>query len=426
VLYKRGNMKIARVLAREILDSEGVPTVECEIGLDSGEAVVASVPSGTSCGKFEAYELRDGDAERYDGKGVLKAASNINDILAPLIVGRKPDLLSMDQEFISCDGTQRKTRLGGNAILALSIAVCKAQAKERGLEVYQFISQLTCSRLSMPLPFFNLVQGGAHAAVNIPFQEFMVVMRNASSLHVMLEDVAKISNALKSMMSSKNIVVSGGKEGGVSFELLQCSLGCEREILTMLLEACDRARVSSGEVGFALDCAATQFYDEKHNKYVLRAHSLTSGELISLYEDLVAHYPLVSIEDGLAEQDIAGWQDLTKRLGRQIQLVGDDLFVTNPERIKKGRAESIANTVLIKPNQIGTVSETLEAIKVAHDSGYKIIVSHRSGETLDTFIADLAVGVGASGVKFGAPVRGERVAKYNRLLALEAMIEDSF
>lgn len=417
-------MKITNVYARQILDSRATPTVECSLQLDHKVFVSASVPAGASVGKHEATELRDGDQSHYRGKGVLKVVSLLETDVAKRLVGRAPDVIAMDKELIDLDGTANKSNLGANTLLAASMAVIRAQAVVAGVELFKLINQLWgFENPKMPLCLFNVINGGMHAQSGLAFQEFMIVPQSLSYKQN-LEAVVIIYQDLKKRLDSLGLATSVGDEGGFAPRFDKKGLDKEKEALEFLrasIEAYQNVNTSI-DIGLALDVAATCLFDEKVGKYVIHGKSLSSLELVDLYYDLIQRYPIASIEDGLGEDDWDGWQQLTNRIGSSVQIVGDDLFTTNIDRIKQGVDKSAANAVLIKPNQIGTVTETIQAIQASKAAGFGVVISHRSGETNDSFIADLAVGSAAGQIKAGAPVRGERVAKYNRLLEIEARL----
>jgi enolase len=413
-------MNIKKIEAREILDSRGIPTIACTLLLDDGNRVVSSVPSGASVGKFEALELRDNDTKRYFGKGVLQAVEHIEKIIAPVLLQKYPDLVVMDKLLCDLDGTENKSRLGANAILAVSMAIARAQAIVENVEVYKLLGNIAgISPFQKPCCMFNILNGGVHADNMIAFQEFMIMPSSIYSFERQLEMSVIIYRQLKKLLKEKSFSVGVGDEGGFA-----PFLGNERDpghekVLNLLLQAVEKSGFVPGkDIMFCLDVAASEFYNESEKKYILADKRVNSDELISLYEKLIVDYPIYSIEDGLSQDDWDGWSVLTAKLGSKIQLVGDDIFVTNTNRIQKGIEYGVANAVLIKLNQIGTVTETLQAIKLCKDNGYKTIVSHRSGETIDSFIADLAVGTNAGQLKAGACARGERVVKYNRLLEI--------
>lgn len=410
-------MYISEIYAREILDSRGNPTVEVEVVLESGATGRAAVPSGASTGAFEAVELRDGDKGRYLGKGVLNAVKNVNEIIAPELEGLNVfDQVGIDTAMIELDGTDNKGKLGANAILGVSMAVARAAAEEVGLPLFQYLGGVNAKAL--PVPMMNILNGGEHADNNVDIQEFMVMPVGAKSFREALRMGAEVFHNLKSVLKGKGLNTAVGDEGGFA-----PNLGSNEEALQVIVEAIKQAGYKPGEeIGLALDVAATEIY--KDGKYVLKAEGkeLTSEEMVEFYADLVSKYPIVSIEDGLDEEDWNGWKLLTEKLGNKVQLVGDDLFVTNTERLKKGIQNDTANSILIKLNQIGTITETLDAIEMAKRAGYTAVISHRSGETEDCTIADLAVATNAGQIKTGAPSRTDRVVKYNQLLRIEEMI----
>ena len=405
---------INEIIAREILDSRGNPTVEVDIYLEDGSMGTAAVPSGASTGVHEAVELRDGDEGRYDGKGVLKAVDNVNCIIAPDIVGYDvTDQVGIDQAMIELDGTPNKGRLGANAILAVSIAAAKAAAAALGLPLYQYLGGVNSKVL--PAPMMNILNGGKHADDNLNIQEFMIMPVGASSFAEALRMGTEVYHRLKNVLKSKGLNTSVGDEGGFA-----PMLDANEEALELIVEAVRKAGYMPGEdIVLALDVAASEFY--KDGVYVFEAEekNRTSDEMIEYYAMLVDRYPIISIEDGLTEDDWEGWRKLTERLGKRVQIVGDDLFVTNTGRLSRGIRSGVANSILIKLNQIGTITETLDAIEMAKQAGYTAVVSHRSGETEDATIADLAVAVNAGQIKIGAPCRSDRLAKYNQLLRIE-------
>jgi enolase 1/2/3 len=405
---------ILDIIAREILDSRGNPTVEVEVLLESGAMGRASVPSGASCGRGEAHELRDGDKVRYGGKGVQLAIDKIHHEIFGAISGfESTDQRKIDQTLIDLDGTENKSRLGANAILGVSMAVLRASAEELGMPLYSMIGGINASRL--PVPMINILNGGEHAKNSIDFQEFMIVPHGAKSFSESIRMGTEVFHALRAQLIEKGEDTGIGDEGGFAPQLTT-----PEAALDFLMQAIEKAGYVPGDdVAIALDVAASEFY--RNGKYVLKGQGkeLTTSQLIDVYEKLIQNYPIVSIEDGLSEEDWDGWVELTARIGSKVQLVGDDLFVTNTQKITEGIEKNIANAVLIKLNQIGTVTETLEAIDLAHRNSYRTVISHRSGETEDTFIADLAVAVNAGQIKSGAPCRSERLAKYNQLLRIE-------
>jgi enolase len=406
--------KIARVHARQILDSRGQPTVEVEVELESGTVGRAAVPSGASTGAHEALELRDGDRGAYAGKGVLKAVANAEHEIAHVLVGRDAtDQATLDRLMIELDGTPTKARIGANAILGCSLAVAAAAANDAGLPLYRYIGGARAHKL--PVPLMNIINGGAHADNNVDLQEFMIVPVGAGSFAEALRAGAEVYQALKGVLRSRNLATSVGDEGGFA-----PSLGSNREALDVIVEAITAAGYAPGdEVALALDVAATEFFRDGAYHLEGEGRSLSPAEMVDFLEELSDVYPIVSIEDGMSEDDWDGWKALTDRLGDRVQLVGDDLFVTNPTRLRDGIDRGVGNAILIKLNQIGTLSETLAAIDMAAGAGYAAMISHRSGETEDTTIADLAVATGAGQIKTGAPARSERVAKYNQLIRIE-------
>ena len=408
---------IEAVGAREILDSRGNPTVEVEVALDDGTLARAAVPSGASTGQFEAVELRDG-GERYGGKGVQKAVTAVLDDIAPELVGYEAtEQRLLDQELIDLDGTPDKSRFGANAILGVSLAVARAAAESVGLPLFRYVGGPTAHLL--PVPMMNILNGGAHADSNVDVQEFMIAPIGAPTFADALRWGAETYQALKSVLKSKGLSTGLGDEGGFA-----PNLGANRDALDLMVEAVEKAGFSVGsDIGFALDVAASEFHAD--GGYRFEGTTRTADEMIGYYEELVGAYPIVSIEDPLDEEDWAGWARMTAVLGARVQLVGDDLFVTNPERLARGIAEQCANALLVKVNQIGTLSETLDAVTLAHRSGYRCMMSHRSGETEDTTIADLAVAVDCGQIKTGAPARSDRVAKYNQLLRIEEELDEA-
>ncbi len=413
-------MKIQSVRAREVLDSRGNPTVEVEVTLDSGVMGRAAVPSGASTGVREALELRDGDKARYLGKGVRKAVANVNGELATALTGREPDQRAIDRFMIELDGTPNKGRLGANAILGVSMALARAAAHAAGVPLYTQLSTLYGSaggRL-LPVPMMNILNGGAHADSSVDFQEFMVMPVGAASFADAVRAGAEIFHTLRGILKKQGHSTGVGDEGGFA-----PSLSSNKEALDFVLEAIVQAGYKpGGDVYIALDVAASELWNEAGKNYEFkksREKTRTADEMVALYEDWVRQYPIISIEDGLAEGDWDGWKTLTTALGGRIQIVGDDLFVTNPEILERGIALGVANAILVKLNQIGTVSETLNAVGMAEKAGYASVISHRSGETEDTTIADLAVATGAGQIKTGSASRTDRVAKYNQLLRIE-------
>jgi enolase len=406
---------ITGVYGREILDSRGNPTVEVEVQLESGAWGRAAVPSGASTGKREAVELRDGDAQRYGGKGVQQAVRNVEETIAPEVDGMEAtEQAAVDQALLELDGTPNKSALGANAILAVSLAVARAAADDAGLPLYAYLGGVG-GRL-LPVPMMNVINGGAHADNGIDFQEFMLVPAGADSFSNALRMGVEVFHALKELLKGKKLSTGVGDEGGFA-----PALGSNTAALDLLMEAIDAAGYRPGDdISLALDVAASEFAEEG-GRYRLRRENvvLNSDELIARYESLLGRYPIVSIEDGLGEDDWAGWALLTRRLSSRVQLVGDDLFVTNPAIIQQSIEKSIANAVLVKVNQVGTLTETMQAIELAKRAAYGTVISHRSGETEDTFVADLAVAVNAGQIKTGSLARSERTAKYNQLLRIE-------
>jgi len=412
--------QITDVYAREILDSRGNPTLEVEVFLESGAMGRAAVPSGASTGEREALELRDGDKSRYLGKGVLKAVDNVNDVIAEQVIGMEAsDQVGVDKKMLQLDGTEFKSTLGANAILGVSLAVAKAAADEAGLPLYQYIGGANAKEL--PLPMMNIINGGAHADNNVDIQEFMIMPAGAASFKEALRMGAEIFHALKGVLKSKGYNTAVGDEGGFA-----PNLKSNEEALEVIMEAIEKAGYKPGEdVLLALDVASSELF--KEGTYTLDNEpkpKKTADELIDFYENLVNKYPIISIEDGMAENDWDGWKKLTDRLGKRIQIVGDDLFVTNPAILKEGIQKGIANSILIKLNQIGTLTETLDAIEMAKRAGYTTVISHRSGETEDTTLADLAVAVNAGQIKTGSLCRTDRVCKYNQLLRIEDELDN--
>lgn len=409
--------KIKVVHAREILDSRGNPTVEVEVTLDDGTIARAAVPSGASTGAFEAAELRDG-GKRYLGKGVEGAVKNVNQKIAPMLIGiDAKEQRQIDEKMIALDGTKNKSNLGANTILGVSLANARAAAASAEIFFFRYIGGSTAKTL--PVPMMNILNGGAHADTNVDIQEFMVAPIGAESFKESLRWGAEIYHSLKSVLKKKGLATSVGDEGGFA-----PNLASNRAALDLILEAVELAGFKAGkDIGLAMDVAATEFFD--NGTYKFEGKQLTSDQMISYYAELVAAYPLVSIEDPLDEDDWAGWAKLTSQLGEKIQIVGDDLFVTNPERILRGIESKTANALLVKLNQIGTLTETTDAVNLAHKNGYRTMMSHRSGETEDTIIADLAVAFNCGQIKTGAPARSERVAKYNQLLRIEEELGSS-
>lgn len=409
---------IDRIYGFEVLDSRGKPTVRAEVMLDDGSIGSASVPSGASTGIYEAVELRDGD-ERYNGNGVQKAVSNINNIIADALKGMSiSDIRKTDCTMIKLDGTENKSNLGANAILAVSLAVAKASAKHYRLPLYKFIGGISANRL--PVPMMNILNGGVHASNNVDIQEFMIMPVGACCFKEALRMGSEIYHALGSILKSKGLNTGVGDEGGFA-----PNLESDEQAIEVILTAIKTAGYNTNDVKIALDSASSEWYTDNGIYHLpKRNKDMTSDELISYWEKLVKTYPIISLEDPLGEKDWNGWSSITSRLGNQIQLVGDDLFVTNTKHIRKGIKEGAGNSVLIKYNQIGTLSEALRAVQLAKESGYTAVISHRSGETEETAIADIAVGTNAGQIKTGAPCRSDRTAKYNRLLRIETDISN--
>ena len=415
-------LEIVKVIGREILDSRGNPTVEAEVYLADGTVGRGTAPSGASTGEFEALELRDGDKGRYGGKGVTKAVENINTAINDAVCGLDAsDIYAFDKAMIKADGTKDKSKLGANAILAVSIAAARAASVSLDIPLYRFLGGISGNRL--PVPMMNILNGGAHAANTVDVQEFMIMPVGAPSFKEALRWCAEVFHALAALLKSKGLATSVGDEGGFAPDLAS-----DEEAIQYILEAVKNAGYEPGkDFMIAMDAASSEWKGSKKGEYVLpkAGTKFTSAELIEHWKKLVEKYPIISIEDALDEEDWEGWQLLTKELGGKVQLVGDDLFVTNTERLAKGISLGCGNSILIKLNQIGSVSETLEAIKMAHKAGYTAISSHRSGETADTTIADLAVALNTCQIKTGAPSRSERVAKYNQLLRIEEELGES-
>lgn len=404
---------IEDIYARQILDSRGNPTVEVDVKLTNGVKGRAAVPSGASTGIFEALELRDGDKSKYMGKSVQKAVDNVNNIIAPELIGEKAShQKEIDTFMIDMDGTENKSKLGANAILGVSLAVAKAASKAYDMALYRYLGGINA--LTLPVPMMNIINGGAHADNNIDFQEFMIAPVGAESFSHAIEMGCNVFHTLKSVLKNKGMATSVGDEGGFAPNLQSNAEGIE-----VILEAIDKAGYNTNQIKICLDVASSEFYE--NGKYNLKGEgkSFDNKEMTDFLEEWVKKYPIISIEDGMAEQDWKGWEMLTQRIGNHCQLVGDDLFVTNTRRLADGIKRNVANSILIKVNQIGTLSETLDAISMAHAAGYTTIISHRSGETEDTFIADLAVAVNSGQIKTGSASRSDRMAKYNQLLRIE-------
>lgn len=408
---------IKNIHARQILDSRGNPTLEVEVELYSGEKACASVPSGASTGKFEAVELRDKNSEIYGGKSVMAAVNNVNKIIAPALIGDDVSKqYDIDKKIIELEGTDNKGKLGANATLGVSLACARVAAKYYGQELYEYLGGI-CGN-TLPVPMMNILNGGVHANNNLEFQEFMIAPVGAENFSHAIQIGAEIFYSLKSILKKRGLSVGVGDEGGFAPEL-----ETNIEAIELLIDAILTAGYSTDSVKICLDVASSEFFNG--NKYYIRGQGYSSEEFVEILSKLVEEFPIVSIEDGLSQEDWAGWKFLTKQLGNRCQLVGDDLFVTNLRRIKMGVEKCCANSVLIKPNQIGTLSETLDAIKFSKSNGYTTVISHRSGETEDTFIADLSVGVNSGLIKTGSLSRGERIAKYNRLLKIEENLGSS-
>ena len=420
-------MKIEKIIAREILDSRGNPTVEVDVTLESGITGRASVPSGASTGEHEALELRDGDKTRYNGKGTLKAVANVNTIIAPALIGCSAlEQRAIDKKMLALDGTPTKSKLGANAILGVLLAVAKAAANYLDIPLYRYIGGT--NTYVMPVPMMNIMNGGRHADNTIDIQEFMIMPVGAKDFKTGLQMCAEVYHELKRVLKTLEYSTAVGDEGGFAPDLHNAD-----EVLRLMVKAVEKAGYKPGEeIAIALDVAASELYDKNFKKYVFDGEAKKKGykivrsaeELIDYYEDIIEKYPIVSIEDPLDEDDWEGWKTLTDRLGERVQLGGDDLFVTNTRRLAKGIRRKAANAILIKVNQIGTLTESFEAVKIAQNAGYKTVISHRSGETADSFIADIAVAADAGQIKTGAPCRSERVEKYNQLLRIEERLGD--
>lgn len=404
---------IEDVYARQILDSRGNPTVEVDVRLTNGVRGRAAVPSGASTGIFEALELRDGDMNKYMGKSVQKAVDNVNNIIAPELIGEKAShQKEIDTFMIDMDGTENKSKLGANAILGVSLAVAKAASKAYGMALYRYLGGINA--LTLPVPMMNIINGGAHGDNNIDFQEFMIAPVGAESFSHAIQMGSEVFHTLKKVLNNKGLATSVGDEGGFA-----PNLGSNAEGIEVILEAIDKAGYNTDQIKICLDVASSEFYENGRYNLKGEGKSFDNKEMTDFLEEWVKKYPIISIEDGMAEQDWDGWQMLTQRLGCKCQLVGDDLFVTNTRRLADGIKRGAGNSILIKVNQIGTLSETLDAISMAHAAGYTTIISHRSGETEDTFIADLAVAVNSGQIKTGSASRSDRMAKYNQLLRIE-------
>ncbi|WP_203289004.1 phosphopyruvate hydratase [Metabacillus sp. cB07] len=413
---------IVDVFAREVLDSRGNPTVEVEVHTETGAMGRALVPSGASTGEYEAVELRDGDKSRYLGKGVLNAVKNVNEVIAPELLGFDvTEQVAIDHLLIELDGMENKGKLGANAILGVSMAAARAAAEFLGLPLYQYLGGFNAKTL--PVPMMNIINGGEHADNNVDIQEFMVMPVGAEDFHEALRMGAEIFHSLKSVLQGKGLNTAVGDEGGFA-----PNLGSNEEALQTIIEAIEKAGYKPGEqVMLAMDVAASEIFNKEDGKYHLTGEGVvkTSAEMVDFYEDLVSKYPIISIEDGLDENDWEGHKLLTERLGEKVQLVGDDLFVTNTKKLSEGIEKGISNSILIKVNQIGTLTETFDAIEMAKRAGYTAVISHRSGETEDSTIADIAVATNAGQIKTGAPSRTDRVAKYNQLLRIEDQLGDT-
>jgi len=410
----RKYVEIADVIARQIMDSRCMPTIEVDVILEDGTVGRASVPSGASTGMFEAVELRDGDKDKFNGKGVLKAVDNVNNFIAEELIGMNVfDQVLIDNTMLWLDGTKNKEKMGANAILGVSLACAKAAAENLGLSLYQYIGGVNAKVL--PVPMMNIINGGKHADNNVDLQEFMIMPAGAVSFSEALRMCSEVYLSLKSILKSRGYDTGVGDEGGFA-----PNLGSNEEAIRIIVDAIAKAGYIPGkDIFIALDPAASEIYEDEKYNLAGEGRVLTSEEMVDYYENLVDKYPIISIEDGMAEEDWRGWKLITERVGDRVQLVGDDLFVTNTERLQKGIKMGVANSILIKLNQIGTLTETLNAIEMAERAGYTAVISHRSGETEDTTIADLVVAVNAGQIKTGAPARSERVAKYNQLLRIE-------
>ena len=413
---------IVDVVGREILDSRGNPTVECDVWLESGVMGRAAVPSGASTGVREAIELRDKDPKRFGGKGVLEAVRHVNEDIANAVLGiEASDQSYIDRTMIELDGTENKGRLGANAILAVSMAVARAAAEESGLPLYRYFGGT--SAVTLPVPMMNVINGGAHANNNLDLQEFMIIPLGAPTFREAVRYGAETFHALKSILNSRGMSTAVGDEGGFA-----PALSSHEEAIELIVEAIKKAGFRPGDdIAIGLDCASSEFYDAEKNLYTLtkQGKTFTAEEWIAVLEGWVQKYPVISIEDGMAEGDWEGWAKLTQALGKKVQLVGDDFFVTNPKILAEGIEKGVANSILIKVNQIGTLSETFEAIRMAHRAGYTAVVSHRSGETEDSTIADIAVGLNAGQIKTGSMSRSDRMAKYNQLLRIEERLGEA-
>ncbi|MCL4709548.1 phosphopyruvate hydratase [bacterium] len=415
-------MTIVEVHGREILDSRGNPTVEVDVILENGIVGRAAVPSGASTGEHEAIELRDKEPKRYNGKGVLQAVKNVNEVIAPEIVGLEAtQQLQIDRAMIALDGTENKSKLGANAILGVSLAAAKAAASASDLPLFQYLGGV--SACTLPVPMMNIINGGAHADNNVDLQEFMIMPVGAKNFAEALRMGAEVFHSLKSVLKKKGYNTAVGDEGGFAPDLKS-----NEEALMVIVQAAEALGLKAGEdFCIALDPAASEFYNKERKVYELKSEkrSLSSSEMIEYYAGLVKKYPIISIEDGLSEDDWAGWKEMTAKLGNSLQLVGDDIFVTNTNRLQSGITQGVGNSILVKVNQIGSLSETLAAIDMAHRAGYTAVISHRSGETEDTTIADIAVATNAGQIKTGSASRTDRICKYNQLLRIEEMLGES-
>ncbi|MBX9830917.1 phosphopyruvate hydratase [Candidatus Babeliales bacterium] len=412
-------MKIKSLMGRQIFDSRGFPTLECLLEMEDGFVVQSSVPAGASVGHYEALELRDGDKKVFNGTGVLKAIYTLETIIAPALCQKAPDLIAMDELLIELDGTPNKAYLGANTTLAASIAVARAQAYVQGLYDYALLAELFQQKPTLPRCMVNILNGGMHADNGLVFQEFMIMPSQQVGMNETMSIIFDVYQTLKHLLHDAGHITNVGDEGGFAPQLVPKGLKKQYAALDFLVQAIERAGFTVEDVSICLDAAANYFYDAKTKRYVIEGDFLTSADLVSFYEELIKRYPIFSIEDGMSEDDWEGWQLLTEKLGDKIHLIGDDIFVTSTEKLMRGVEEGVANGVLIKPNQRGTISEAYAALALGSNAEYLTIASHRSGETNDPFIADFAVGCAAGYLKVGACVRGERVAKYNRLLAIE-------
>ncbi len=415
-------MKIKSLTGRQIFDSRGFPTLECSLLLDDGFLIQSSVPAGASVGHCEALELRDGDQAVFAGMGVLKAVLTLETVIAPALRQHVPNLIEMDELLVNLDGTSNKKRLGANTTLAVSIAIARAQAHIEGRHDYALLAELFKQKPVLPRCMVNILNGGMHADNHLMFQEFMIMPLRAISMSETMAIIFKVYQELKHLLHDAGYVTTVGDEGGFAPQFIGKGLKKQLAALDLLVQAIEKAGFTFDDVAICLDVAANYFFDTKTRCYILEGDSLTSADLVAQYEELVVRYPIVSIEDGMSEDDHAGWVLLTEKLGSKIHLIGDDIFVTSTEKLMHGIEEGVANGVLIKPNQCGTISEAYAALALAQNAEYMTVASHRSGETNDYFIADFAVGCAAGYIKAGACVRGERVAKYNRLLEIEKLL----